>query len=189
MQAAVVWDNGPANPYGGYNSTETVLADDFVLTEQATIRSAAIWAGDKLFGKGIEYAFYSGGEAPGALIAAGMNTVAYTRDSSYDGMYMVSFDLGSPVTLDEGNYWFSIRERNATPFLSVAVYMTDRVTGRVPHQRFLGEASWFNSGGPPSYDVAFRLYDAQVVPEPRSACLVLTAGLAFAVASRRRRAM
>jgi hypothetical protein len=202
--AALIYDNGVpgSSGLGGTEMSTSFLAEDFTLTQAATLNLVRFWnsqtSPDCCYAGSITWGIYSNGDAkPGVPLAGPTNTTAVTRTlTGAVGRTEYQNDVALPsVLLSPGTYWLALHNGPLAPngFLSFFWEWHSASSGDTSAQcdpsstvTCLSTTDWHTASNQ-EYD--FQLYgDAVVAPEPSTLLLLGSAlpGLAGVLIHRRR---
>jgi hypothetical protein len=203
--AALIYDNGvPGSSVGGTDITYYFLAEDFTLTQAATLNSVRFWNSQTTpgccYNDSITWGIYSNGAAkPGVPLAGPTNTIAVTRtQTAAIGRTEYQNDFALPdVPLSAGTYWLALHNGPLTTNGFDGFYWEWSRTasagdnpGTVCHPPAtagcLSTTDWFGYSNT-EYD--FQLYGDALVPEPSTLLLFGSAlpGLAGVLIHTRRK--
>jgi hypothetical protein len=201
--AALIYSNGvPGSSVGGTEISTYFLAEDFTLTQAATLNSVRFWDLDNGSGYlgSITWAIYSNNGStnePGVPLAGPTNTTAVTRTLTRPGEYQNDFNT-LPVPLS-GNttYWLALHNGALGPNGDHQFYWEwdhtasggdnpGRVCSPSTTVTCLSTTDW-SPYSTTEYD--FQLFGDALVPEPSTLLLIGSAlpGLAGVLIHRRRK--
>ena len=116
-RAAVIFDNGPAIG-GGFEATESLVADDFKFDDTTTVGGAGVFMDGQIdhWTGGFQYSIYSVvNGAPGAVLTSGDVTTHPVDQGPVDTqeIFLFQFDLATPFVAQAGqSYYLAIHARS-----------------------------------------------------------------------------
>ncbi len=205
--ATMIFNNGTPDLNSGNsrNMSAFRLADDFSLSNAASVASVRFWLVDQPgnFSGNITYAFYQDSAgALGSLVVNGTATVGgitpvflNQTPSSTRRIERVDFNLSTTLTLAIGTYWLELHDGNS--LTAFGTPGADDVSWAFVSGNPAGNAKQNSNLDPLTNDtgsaLAFQLFDnsnasTNAVPEPATVS-IFALGLAALAVSRRRLAV
>jgi len=146
--AEVIYDNGPPrheSPTNGFEMTQWVESDDFVLSTAARLEGIKFWDLEinGSFQGSVLWRIYSntGNNTPGTLLYSGISTTNHTATGFVDPPYteFVNTLPITPISLPPGTYWLALHNGPLSNFLNQKVYWEVTTnTGPRPSQSDMG---------------------------------------------------
>jgi len=173
-RAAVIFDNGPAIG-GGFEATESLVADDFRFDDTTTVGGAGVFMDGQIdhWTGGFQYSIYSVvNGAPGTVLTSGDVTTQPVDQGPVDTqeIFLFQFDFVTPFVAQAGqSYYLAIHARSDFRDNDGIFWAFTNLNGSLGTQfQQNGQGDFIPVGG----DMAFFLTGA-AVPEPASWALML----------------
>lgn len=174
--AAQIYDNGAPDLLNGFEMSNWIEADQFILTTGATVQGVKFWDLERLgfFQNTIPWAIYSnsGSNKPGNLIASGFSSnLTHILTGRTDGFgyieFVNTFDI-SPVSLPAGTYWLALHNGPLSYRIQQVYWETANHPSAIPSQSDIApfNGNWLAnfSSNNPAPKLAFQLNGTVITP-------------------------
>ena len=174
--AAQIFDNGTPDLQNGFEMSNWIEADQFILTTGATVQSVKFWDLERIgfFQSTIPWAIYSnsGSNKPGSLIASGVSSnLTHILTGRNDGFgyieFVSTFDI-TPVSLPAGTYWLALHNGPFSYRIQQVYWETANHPSTIPSQCDIApfNGNWLNnfSSNNPAPKLAFQLTGTVITP-------------------------